>query len=48
MPPKPGTHPRADASHAMPAWVPSLHAAGVKWVSGYPENQARGCPPSAA
>lgn len=44
-PPKPGIHPRPDAFiHAMPAFVPALDAAGVKWVSGYPENQSRGLP----
>ena len=45
MPPKPGIHTREDAFiHAMPAYIPSLEAAGVKWVSGYPENQAKGLP----
>ena len=45
MPPKPGIHTRSDAFiHAMPAWIPSLKAAGVKWISGYPGNQARGLP----
>jgi ornithine cyclodeaminase/alanine dehydrogenase len=45
MPPKPGIHPRPDAFiHAMPAHIPALHAAGIKWVSGYPENQKRGLP----
>jgi len=45
MPPKPGIHPRPDAFiHAMPAWIPSVEAAGIKWVSGYPGNQARGLP----
>ena len=45
MPPKPGIHPRGDAFiHAMPAYIPALRSAGVKWVSGYPENQARGLP----
>jgi ornithine cyclodeaminase/alanine dehydrogenase len=45
MPPKPGIHTRPDAFiHAMPAFIPSLEAAGVKWVSGYPANQARGLP----
>jgi ornithine cyclodeaminase/alanine dehydrogenase len=45
MPPKPGVHSRPDAFiHAMPAWIPALHAIGVKWVSGYPANQARGLP----
>jgi ornithine cyclodeaminase/alanine dehydrogenase-like protein (mu-crystallin family) len=45
MPPKPGIHPRPDAFiHAMPAYIPSVQAAGMKWVSGYPGNQARGLP----
>jgi ornithine cyclodeaminase/alanine dehydrogenase len=45
MPPKPGIHPRPDAFiHAMPAYIPSLNAAGLKWVSGYPGNRARGLP----
>jgi ornithine cyclodeaminase/alanine dehydrogenase-like protein (mu-crystallin family) len=45
MPPKPGIHPAADAFiHAMPAYIPALRSAGVKWVSGYPANPARGLP----
>ncbi len=45
MPPKPGVHPRPDSFlHAMPAWIPALHSVGLKWVSGYPENQQRGEP----
>ncbi len=45
MPPKPGIHPRPDAFiHAMPAYIPALKAAGIKWVSGFPENVARGLP----
>ncbi len=45
MPPKPGIHTRPDAFiHAMPAYIPSLESAGVKWVSGYPANQAKGLP----
>jgi len=45
MPPKPGIHPRPDAFlHAMPAWIPALASAGIKWVSGYPENPAKGLP----
>lgn len=45
MPPKPGIHTRPDAFiHAMPAYIPSLGAAGIKWVSGYPENQKKGLP----
>ena len=45
MPPKPGIHTRPDAFiHAMPAFIPALKSAGIKWVSGYPENQQRGLP----
>jgi ornithine cyclodeaminase/alanine dehydrogenase-like protein (mu-crystallin family) len=45
MPPKPGIHTRKDAFiHAMPAYIPSLESAGIKWVSGYPENQKKGLP----
>lgn len=45
MPPKPGIHTRPDAFlHAMPAYLPALRSAGVKWVGGYPENAARGLP----
>jgi ornithine cyclodeaminase/alanine dehydrogenase len=45
MPPKPGIHTRPDAFiHAMPAYVPALRAAGMKWVSGYPDNAAKGLP----
>jgi len=45
MPPKPGIHPRKDAFiHAMPAYIPSVEAAGVKWVSGYPDNPTKGLP----
>ena len=28
----------------MPAYIPALASAGVKWVSGYPPNQAKGLP----
>jgi ornithine cyclodeaminase/alanine dehydrogenase len=45
MPPKPGIHTRKDAFiHAMPAYIPSLQSAGMKWISGYPENQGKGLP----
>ena len=45
MPPKPGIHPREDAFlHAMPAYVPALESAGIKWVSGFPQNPAKGLP----
>ena len=45
MPPKPGIHTMPDAFiHAMPAFIPALHSAGIKWVSGYPDNQKLGLP----
>lgn len=43
MPPKPGIHTRPDAFiHAMPAYIASFEVAGIKWVSGYPENRKKG------
>lgn len=45
MPPKPGIHTAPDAFiHAMPAYIPALRSAGLKWVAGYPENYRRGLP----
>lgn len=45
MPPKPGIHPLPDAFiHAMPAYIPAMRSAGIKWVSGYPGNASRGLP----
>lgn len=45
MPPKPGIHPGNDAFiHAMPALIPGMRAAGMKWVGGHPENSSRGLP----
>jgi ornithine cyclodeaminase/alanine dehydrogenase len=46
MPPKPGIHPGDGDNfiHAMPAYIPALNSAGVKWVSGYPDNKRRGLP----
>ena len=45
MPPKPGIHTQPDAFiHAMPAYIPSLASAGIKWVSGYPENYKQNLP----
>jgi ornithine cyclodeaminase/alanine dehydrogenase-like protein (mu-crystallin family) len=46
MPPKPGIHPGEHDNfiHAMPAYIPALDSAGVKWVSGYPGNYRRGLP----
>lgn len=45
MPPKPGIHPAPEAFlHAMPAYVASARAAGIKWVAGFPRNAGRGLP----
>ena len=45
MPPMPGIHPAPDAFiRAMPAYLPKLRAAGIKWISGYPSNVKRGLP----
>jgi ornithine cyclodeaminase/alanine dehydrogenase len=46
MPPKPGIHPGGGDNfiHAMPAYIPALRSAGVKWVSGFPGNAERGLP----
>ncbi|MFX1578839.1 MAG: ornithine cyclodeaminase family protein [Promethearchaeota archaeon] len=46
MPPKPGVHPGEGDNfiHAMPAYIPAMKSAGVKWVSGFPMNQERGLP----
>jgi len=45
MPPKPGIHTLPDAFiHAMPAYIPSMRSAGIKWVGGYPENFKLGLP----
>ena len=46
MPPKPGIHPGGGDNfiHAMPAYIPDLKSAGVKWVSGFPENDKKGLP----
>jgi len=52
LPAKIGVHPRPEASwaHAMPAWVPATSEdpaddlLGIKWVSGFPANAARGIP----
>jgi len=46
MPPKPGIHPGGGDNfiHAMPAYIPAMKAAGVKWVSGFPKNHKIGLP----
>ena len=46
MPPKPGIHPGGGDNfiHAMPAYIPDLKSAGVKWVAGFPENYKKDLP----
>lgn len=46
MPPKPGIHPGGGDSflHAMPACIPDLKSAGIKWVSAFPGNPSKGLP----
>ncbi len=46
MPPKPGIHPGGGDNfiHAMPAYIPALKSAGIKWVSGFIENSKRNLP----
>ncbi len=46
LPPKIGAHPRHDCFiHAMPCWLGGdMDVAGIKWVAGYPPNQAKGLP----
>src|SRR6185295_1595562 len=45
MPPKIAVHPRGDAFiHAMPAYLESSDAVGIKWVAGYPDNDSLGLP----
>ncbi len=45
VPPKPGIHPKKDAFiHAMPAYLSKAEVAGVKWVSGFPDNPKNGLP----
>ena len=46
MPPKPGIHPGDGDNfiHAMPAYIPALNSAGMKWVSGFPGNAKKGLP----
>ena len=46
MPPKPGIHPGGGDNfiHAMPAYVPALNSAGIKWVGGFPANSRKGLP----
>jgi ornithine cyclodeaminase/alanine dehydrogenase-like protein (mu-crystallin family) len=46
MPPKPGIHPGDGDNfiHAMPAYIPALKSAGIKWVAGFPENHRQKLP----
>lgn len=46
VPPKPGIHPGGADNfiHAMPAYIPSMKSAGVKWVSGFVNNYKRNLP----
>jgi len=46
MPPIFGIHPGGGDNfvHAMPAYIPDLKSAGIKWVSGFPENHKKGLP----
>jgi ornithine cyclodeaminase/alanine dehydrogenase len=46
VPPKPGIHPGGADNfiHAMPAYIPSMNSAGVKWVSGFVNNYKRNLP----
>jgi ornithine cyclodeaminase/alanine dehydrogenase-like protein (mu-crystallin family) len=47
MPPKPAIHPGEGGNnfiHAMPAYIPSLASAGLKWVSGFLGNFQKGLP----
>ena len=40
MPSKMGIHPSDDSFiHAMPAFIPGMSAAGLKWISTYPHNR---------
>jgi ornithine cyclodeaminase/alanine dehydrogenase len=46
MPPKPGIYPGGGSSflHAMPACIPDLKSAGIKWVAAFPDNPSKGLP----
>ena len=45
MLPKPGIHPSQDAFiHDMPPYLAGIGVAGMKWVSGFPDNRRFGLP----
>ncbi len=45
MPPKLGIAPDPETFiHAMPCWLPEMHAAGLKWVGGTRQNKSKGLP----
>lgn len=46
LPPKPSIHPGGGDNfmNAMLAYIPDLKSAGVKWVSGFPQNPQKGLP----
>lgn len=45
MPPKMDIHPLPDCFiHSMPAFVPAMGAAGLKWISGFPTNREKNLP----
>ena len=45
VPPKLGIHPKPNSFiHVMPALIPKMNAAGMKWVSGFPENYRHNLP----
>ena len=46
LPPKLGIHPGHGDNfiHAMPACIPALNSAGIKWVSTFPGNATKGLP----
>jgi len=46
MPPKIGVYPGSGDNliHAMPAYIPSIRSAGIKWVSAFPGNSEKQLP----
>lgn len=46
LPPKLGIHPGHGDNfiHAMPACIPALNSAGIKWISTFPGNAHKGLP----